>query len=264
MSSHREHHLATCSHGHIHGPDEQILRFDNVTVCYGSIPALHHLDASVNCNSLTALIGPNGAGKSTLFKAILGWLPLTSGSIKIGDQHTHHILPRLAYLPQRTTVDWDFPATVRMVVEQGRFPTLGLWKRFGADDHRRVDEALAEMDLTSLADRQINALSGGQQQRVFLARALAQGADIFLLDEPFTGLDTRSRHDLIERLQTWQTQGRTVLCAVHDLDLAREVFSHALVINTHLISCGPVNESLSPDIIREVRGLNPSPKKGAA
>jgi len=164
-----------------------IIRLRDVTVCYGRVAALRGLTVDIPCGSLTAVVGPNGAGKSTLLRAILGWLPLTAGEIRIGDAHPQHALPRLAYLPQRHVIDWDFPITVREVVEQGRYPAVRVFRRLGRHDHELVDRALAELDLTALADRQIHRLSGGQQQRVFLARALAQGADIFLLDEPLTG-----------------------------------------------------------------------------
>ncbi len=223
-----------------------ILRFAGVTVRHGPVLALDHLSASIPCGSLTAILGPNGAGKSTLLRSILGWHPLDSGEIRIGDHHTHHQLPRLAYLPQRHLIDWDFPITVRSVVEQGRYPALGLFSRFSKTDHAAVDRALEELDITALATRQISQLSGGQQQRVFLARALAQGADIFLLDEPFAGLDLHATEELAHILRAWQAQGRTVLAVVHDLALARQHFVNALLLNTRLVAFGPVAEVITP------------------
>ena len=185
-------------------PDpENILRLRDVTVRYGRQPALEGITADIPCGSLTAILGPNGAGKSTLLRAILGWMPLVRGEIAIGDSHPQHLLPRLAYLPQRHAIDWDFPITVRAVVEQGRYPSLRAWARLGRADHDRVDRALAELDLGAVSDRQIRQLSGGQQQRVFLARALAQGADIFLLDEPFAGLDLFATEELTHVLRSW-------------------------------------------------------------
>lgn len=217
---------------------EIILNIKNVTVRYGSTVALEDVSAAIPCNSLTALAGPNGAGKSTLLRAILGWLPLTRGEIRIGDSHAHHALPRLAYLPQRPEIDWDFPITVESVVRQGRFPARGLWRSYRRDDDEMIESALNEMGLTAVRKRQIRCLSGGQQQKMFLARALAQGADIFLLDEPFAGLDARATDDLVSRLSTWREQGRTVLAVVHDLDLAREAFPHAVLLNTRVIEVG--------------------------
>jgi ABC-type Mn2+/Zn2+ transport system ATPase subunit len=229
-----------------------ILRFREVTVRYGRTLALDRVTANVPCNSLTAIVGPNGAGKSTLLRAILGWLPLSSGDIRIGDHHTHHALPRLAYLPQRAEIDWDFPITVEAVVAQGRYPVLGPFRAFGREDTEAVERALTELGLLELRDRQIRCLSGGQQQKVFLARALAQGADIFLLDEPFAGLDARATEDLIARLTRWENQGRTVLAVVHDIELARRAFSHALLLNTRVEACGTSVDVLTPGNVDRV------------
>lgn len=223
---------------------EIILRLSDVTVTYGATIALDRVTAEFPCNSLTAITGPNGAGKSTLLRAILGWLPLASGEIRIGDSHAHHALPRLAFLPQRPEIDWDFPITVEAVVTQGRFPARGLWGSFAPEDEAMIESALKEMGLRDLRERQIRSLSGGQQQKVFLARALAQGADIFLLDEPFAGLDARATDDLIAHLSQWREQGRTVLAVVHDLELARRAFPRALLLNTRVIESGNSAEVL--------------------
>jgi ABC-type Mn2+/Zn2+ transport system ATPase subunit len=225
-----------------------------VTVRYGSHAALRDFSAEVPCGSLTAVLGPNGAGKSTLLRAVLGLVPLAGGEIRIGDAHPEHARPRLAYLPQRHAVDWDFPITVRGVVEQGRYAALGLLGRFTASDRARVDRALDELDLAGVADRQICRLSGGQQQRVFLARALAQGADIFMLDEPFAGLDLFASEELTHVLRAWESQGRTVLVALHDLALARRLFSRGLLLATNLVAAGPIGEILTePNIDRAFR-----------
>jgi ABC-type Mn2+/Zn2+ transport system ATPase subunit len=222
-----------------------IFRLQDVTVHYGQRTALDGITAHIPCGALVALVGPNGAGKSTLIRALLGWLPLTRGEIRLGDKHPRHLHPRLAYLPQRPEVDWDFPISVREVVAQGRWPSLGLFGRFTAAERERVDRALEELDLTGLAGEQIRRLSGGQQQRMFLARAVAQGADIFLLDEPFAGLDLAASAELVHLLQRWLAQGRTVIAAVHDLALARAHFSHALLLDTRLGAAGPAAETLS-------------------
>jgi manganese/zinc/iron transport system ATP- binding protein len=223
-----------------------ILRFRDVTVRYGRTPALNDLTFDIPCGSSTAILGANGAGKSTLLRAILGWHPLASGEIRLGDSHPQHALPRLAYLPQRQAIDWDFPITVRKVVEQGRYASLRLFRRLSPGDHQRVERALDELGLTELADRQIRMLSGGQQQRVFLARALAQGADIFLLDEPFAGLDLFACEELTHILRAWEAQGRTVLAAVHDLELARRAFTHGVLLDNSLVAAGRIAEVLSP------------------
>lgn len=226
-------------------PAPNILRFRGVTVRYGRQVALQDLTLDIECGSLTAILGPNGAGKTTLLRACLGWLPLASGEIRIGDEHPQHALPRLAYLPQRHAVDWDFPITVRGVVSQGCYPALKFWQKFGERDRSQVEQALAELDLIPLADRQISQLSGGQQQRVFLARALAQGADIFLLDEPFAGLDLSATEELAHVFRSWETQGRTVLAAMHDLDLARRFFDRAVLLATSLVDAGPLSSVLT-------------------
>ena len=226
-----------------------ILRFRQLTVRYGPTTALENLTLDIPCGSSTAILGPNGAGKSTLLRAILGWQALASGEIWLGDAHPQHALPRLAYLPQRQAVDWDFPITVRGVVEQGRYPTLRLFHRLSGADRQLVDRAVEELGLTELAERQIRMLSGGQQQRVFLARALAQGADIFLLDEPFAGLDLFACEELTHILRAWEAQGRTVLAAMHDLELARRTFTHGVLLDTTLVAAGPIADVLSPENI---------------
>jgi len=234
-----------------------ILRYRNVTVTYGRTIALDDVTADIPCNSLTAIVGPNGAGKTTLLRATLGWLPLAHGEIRIGDSHAHHALPRLAYLPQRTEVDWDFPITVEAVVTQGRFPVIGNFRRFDAYDHEMVERAIAEMGLDELRHRQIRSLSGGQQQKVFLARAIAQGADIFLLDEPFSGIDERATQDLLQRFQSWHEQGRTVVAVVHDLALVRRAFPRALLLNRRVIAAGETASALAEENVRAAYGLQP-------
>ncbi|MDE3084818.1 MAG: metal ABC transporter ATP-binding protein [Verrucomicrobiota bacterium] len=228
---------------------QNIIRFRGVTIRYGVTLALQGLTVDIPCGSSTAILGPNGAGKSTLLRAILGWHSLTGGEIRVGDAHPQHVLPRIAYLPQRHAIDWDFPITVRAVVEQGRYPSLKIFGRLGADDHQRVERALAELGLSELADRQIRMLSGGQQQRVFLARALAQGADIFLLDEPFAGLDLFATEELTHILRAWEAQGRTVLAAMHHLEIARHNFTCGVLLDTTLVAAGPIAGVLTPENI---------------
>ncbi len=233
-----------------------VLRFDDVTVCYGPTPAVHHLSAELPCGSLVALMGPNGAGKSTLLRTILGWHRLTTGSITIGGLPCRKASRRIGYLPQRASVDWDFPVTVRDVVAMGRYQVLGPFRGFRAEDHAVVDAAISEMGLEWLAGRQIAALSGGQQQRTFLARAVASGADIFLLDEPFAGLDPSSTSDLVRRLQEWARAGRLVVTVVHDLDLARRFFPQALLVRASLIAAGATAEVLAPRNLARAYGTS--------
>ncbi len=227
--------------------NEEIIRYDDVSVYYGDVKAVGHVSADIHCGSLMAIVGPNGAGKSTLLRATLGWLPLTTGRITLGDDHIEHQRPRLAYVPQRLKLDWDFPATVRMVVEQGRYPLLRFWRGFTKKDHALVDAALEEMGLDKVQNRQIGELSGGQQQKVFLARALAQGADIFLLDEPFEGLDATAMDGLVQTLRSWHGQHRTILAVVHDHALVRTAFDQAMLLNTDLVAMGKVAEVMSSE-----------------
>jgi ABC-type Mn2+/Zn2+ transport system ATPase subunit len=235
--------------------DPNIISFRGVTVRYGRVVALQDVTFDTPCGSATAVLGANGAGKSTLLRAVMGWQRLSAGEIRIGDAHPEHARPRLAYVPQRHAVDWDFPITVRGVVEQGRYPSLRLFRGLSRADRDRVDAALEELGISELADRQIRMLSGGQQQRVFLARAVAQGGDIFLLDEPFAGLDLFGSEELTHILRAWGEQGRTVLAAVHELGFARSCFQRGVLLKTGLVAAGPIEEVLSaPNIDRAYRG----------
>jgi ABC-type Mn2+/Zn2+ transport system ATPase subunit len=227
--------------------DQIIIQFRGVTVRYGRLAALRDISFGIPCGESTAILGANGAGKSTLLRSVLGWQPLAAGEILVGDSHPEHARPRVAYVPQRHAVDWDFPITVRGVVEQGRYPSLGLFGRLKDDDRRLVDRAMEELGIGGLEGRQIRMLSGGQQQRVFLARAVAQGGDIFLLDEPFAGLDLFGSEELVHILKNWEAQGRTVLAAVHDLAIARACFTRGVLLDTSLVAAGPIAEVLAAD-----------------
>lgn len=228
------------------------LELDNVTVSYGRIPAVHHLSVVLPCGSCVALLGPNGAGKTTLLKAIAGLMRIESGGIRFRGRALRNEAPgthSIAYLPQREQVDWDFPITLRGMVEMGRYPKLGPFRGFGKEDARLVDEALRLMDLESLAHRQIRALSGGQQQRAFLARAWAQQADIYLLDEPFTGLDRNASAALTHLLHTLRGHDKLVLASHHHLGGVPEIFDRVLILNGELIAAGPTAEAFSEEII---------------
>jgi manganese/zinc/iron transport system ATP- binding protein len=231
-----------------------LLVFDNVTASYGRRPAVHHVSAALPCGSLCAILGPNGAGKSTLLKAMMGWLPF-EGRILIDGLPAVQHRRRIAYVPQRDGLDTDFPLTVAEVVAQGRFQAIGALGGFTAADRAAVDAAIQELGIGDLRDRPISRLSGGQLQRVLLARALATGADIFLLDEPLNGLDVPSRRELLDQLRRWTTDHeRIVLAVLHDLDCLAPWFSHALVLRTHLVAAGPVADAASPERLREAFG----------
>ncbi len=236
-------------------PAHHIIRLRGVTVRHQRVTALRAVTADLPCGGSIAICGPNGAGKSTLLRALLGWHALDSGEIHIGDTHPRHALPRMAYLPQRQDIDWEFPLSVRDIVAQGRSASIGWFRRAGAVDQARIHAALAELELADLADRPLRKLSGGQQQRVFLARAVAQGADIFLLDEPLASLDLRATHELLRIIRAWTMLGRTVVAVVHDLALARAHFDHALLLDTDLVSAGEAPLALSDSAIRRAYHL---------
>jgi len=224
------------------------LHLEDVTVSYNRIPAVHHLNATLSCGSCVALLGPNGAGKTTVLKAIAGLLPLETGRIEFRGHQLESTSGReIAYVPQLEAVDWDFPITVRGLVEMGRYPALGKWRRFGTEDETAVEEALDICDLEDLADRQISALSGGQQQRAFLARAWAQKADIYLLDEPFTGLDRNAVEAFAQAMRRLREAGKLIVASHHDLKSVEALFDHILLLNGELVACGPTAEAFTKD-----------------
>ena len=192
--------------------------------------------SQVEPGQIKAVIGPNGAGKSTLLKAIAGLVPKSSGHIRWRGTQIKKWSREFAYLPQREEVDWDFPVTVRGLVEMGRYPQLGMWKRFSKKDAATVDQALQALDLTELQNRQIKELSGGQQQRAFLARAIAQEAHVLLLDEPFTGLDRTSSEALGKLLNQLAQEGRLIIASHHDMSTVKNLFNKVLLVNQS--SCG--------------------------
>jgi len=207
-------------------------------VSYNRVPALHHINLDIACGHCVALLGPNGAGKTTFFKAVVGLLKPESGSVSFHGHEAGRKIGAAAYLPQRENVDWDFPLTVRGLVETGCYLRLGIWRKFSAEEHRNVDAALAAMHLEDLADRQISALSGGQQQRAFLARSLAQNAHVFLLDEPFAGLDKKSQESLGETLKQIARNGNLIIASHHDLRNVPDFFDRVIFLNGELVAQG--------------------------
>ena len=222
------------------------LQISDLTVSYHRIPALHHIGFEVSCGQCVGLLGPNGAGKTTLLKALAGLVGKETGTIHFHGREVRGATPDIAYLPQRGQIDWDFPTTVRGLVEMGRYLRLGWWRSYGEADARAVDSAIAAMDLESLQDRQISALSGGQQQRGFLARAVAQEAHVLLLDEPFAGLDKPNQDNLKKTLRQLRDEGKLLLVSHHDLSTVREIFDRVVLLNGELIAAGPA-ESVFTD-----------------
>ena len=223
---------------------------DGVSVTYRDIVALDRVQMATSCGNRVALIGPNGAGKSTLLKAIAGLVPKSAGEIRWRGTSVKKWSREFAYLPQREEIDWSFPITVRGLVEMGRYPQTGWWRKFSKEDTAAVDTALESLNLGDLQDRQIRELSGGQQQRAFLARALAQEAHVLLLDEPFTGLDRNAALLLGDLLAKLAEEGRLVIASHHDMATVPALFDEVLVLNTQQVAFGSVDQ-LTPELILE-------------
>ncbi|MEI8318014.1 MAG: metal ABC transporter ATP-binding protein [Planctomycetia bacterium] len=226
------------------------LEFHDVTVAYGRRPVLWNVDLTVPGACLFGIIGPNGAGKSTLLKAALGLVPLAGGEVRILGAPLEQVRARVGYVPQRESVDWDFPVTVTDVVLMGTYARLGWLRRPGPRERSLAAECLDRVGLADVADRQIGRLSGGQQQRVFLARALAQQADVYFLDEPMAGVDARSQERIFRVLAELRAEGRLVVIVHHDLRSVAEWFDAVALIDMRLVATGPVAEVLTPENLR--------------
>ena len=237
-------------------PSGHELRVSSLTVRYAETLAVDKVDLATHCGRCVALVGPNGAGKSTLMKSLVGLVTPSSGEIIWRGQPLSSSTSEIAYLAQRSQVDWQFPLTVRGLVEMGRYPHVGWWRKFKKQDDEVVDAALETMRLTDLAERQISALSGGQQQRAFVARALAQEAHVLLLDEPFTGLDLPSQELLTELLARLAAAGRLIIAAHHDLNTVASIFDEVLLINRKAISFGPIDSAFTDENLKACFGLS--------
>jgi manganese/zinc/iron transport system ATP- binding protein len=230
------------------------VRLDAVTAGYGSRVALSDIDLEVPTGSLLAVIGPNGAGKSTLLKAIAGLLDPMSGKVEVFGGPARLAAKRIAYVPQAELVDWAFPVTVGDVVMMGRVPLIGIAKSPGRADREAVDNALETVRMVDARSRQIGALSGGQRRRVFLAKALAAKPELYLLDEPVTGVDTTTQEDLMRILEAEADSGRTVIATTHDLASAAHHFHQAAFINGRVVAHGDANLVLDPTLLTETYG----------
>ncbi|PHI02871.1 metal ABC transporter ATP-binding protein [Fusobacterium polymorphum] len=214
----------------------------NLTVAYGENIALENLNLDVETGSLMALVGPNGAGKSTLIKTILKFLKQITGEIKINGK-------TLAYVPQRNSVDWDFPTTLFDVVEMGCYGRVGLFKRVSKEEKQKVLKAIEQVGMLDFKDRQISELSGGQQQRAFIARALVQEADIYLMDEPFQGVDSTTEKSIVDILKKLKSEGKTLIVVHHDLQTVPTYFETVTFINKSVIASGKVKEVFTQENI---------------
>ena len=214
----------------------------NLTVAYGENIALENLNLDIEAESLMALVGPNGAGKSTLIKTILKFLKQITGEIKINAK-------TLAYVPQRNSVDWDFPTTLFDVVEMGCYGRVGLFKRVSKEEKQKVLKAIEQVGMLDFKDRQISELSGGQQQRAFIARALVQEADIYLMDEPFQGVDSTTEKSIVDVLKKLKSEGKTILVVHHDLQTVSTYFESVTFINKNVIASGKIKKVFTQENI---------------
>ena len=226
------------------------IEFHDVTVAYGRRPVLWNIDLVVPGECLFGIIGPNGAGKSTLLKAALGLVPLAGGEVRILGAPLEQVRGRVGYVPQRESVDWDFPVSVTDVVLMGTYARLGWLRRPGARERTLAAACLDRVGLADVSDRQIGRLSGGQQQRVFLARALAQEADVYFLDEPMAGVDARSQERIFQVLSDLRGEGKLVVIVHHDLRSAAEWFDAVALVDMRLVATGPAATVLTPENLR--------------
>lgn len=233
---------------------QPVLEVHDLTVSYDQHPVLWNVDLSLPAGKLIGILGPNGAGKSTLIKSIMGLIEPTSGYIKIFDKPLPEVRSRISYVPQRESVDWNFPASVLDVVEMGTYGKLGLFRRPGKKEKQIAMDALAQVGMSGYVSRQISELSGGQQQRVFIARALAQVADLYLMDEPFAGVDMATETAIFQLLQDMARSGKTVLVVHHDIHSAMNFFEWVIMLNLHLVASGPKDQVMTEELLRKTYG----------
>jgi manganese/zinc/iron transport system ATP- binding protein len=226
----------------------------DLTVSYDKKPVLWNIDVSIPEGQIVGIIGPNGAGKSTLIKSMMGLIPAESGWVKIYGEPLSRQRRHVGYVPQRESVDWDFPVTVRDVVLMGTYGRLGLFRRPGRAERELAMHCLEQVAMAPYADRQIANLSGGQRQRVFLARALAQDSKIYLMDEPFVGVDAATEAAIIELLRTLKNQNRTLLVVHHDLQTASDYFDSILMLNMRLVAFGKTADVFTTPLLQKTYG----------
>jgi manganese/zinc/iron transport system ATP- binding protein len=234
--------------------NEPALEVHDLTVAFDRKPVLWNIDLKLPQGKLVGIIGPNGAGKSTLIKAIMGLLPLSSGFAKLFDQPIEDVRNRVSYVPQRESVDWDFPASVLDVVLMGRYGKLGLFRRPRKADVDVAMDCLRKVGMEQYINRQISQLSGGQQQRTFLARALAQQADIYFMDEPFAGVDSATEKAIIDLLRSMTEAKKTVIVVHHDLQSVPQYFDWVIMLNTRLVAFGPTDTTFTQQNLQETYG----------
>lgn len=230
------------------------LDVSHLTVFYRDVPVLVDCSVTVPCGVMLGIIGPNGAGKTTFMKSILGLIPVTSGAVLVDGVSGKALCKKVAYIPQRSTVDWDFPLTVFDMVLMGCYGKLGWFMRPTQEDHQRAYDALVVVGLDKVAHLSIGTLSGGQQQRAFIARALLQDASVYFLDEPFAGVDTLSEKIIIDVFKKLRDEGKTIIVVHHDLLTAPIYFDWVLLLNKKIVACGPVEQVLTAENLDQLYG----------
>lgn len=234
--------------------DAAPLSIHDLTVAWHRKPVLWDVDLDIPKGQLACIVGPNGAGKSTLIKACLDLVPAVSGEVRVFGEPYHRQRKRVGYVPQRESVDWDFPVSALDVVAMGTYGRLGWLQPVGRKQKVQAMQALERVSLEQYAHRQISQLSGGQQQRVFLARALAQDADLYLMDEPFASVDAATEQAIVEVLRTLRSDGKTVVVVHHDLQTVPEYFDWAVLLNMRVVAAGPVDDVFTADNLRATYG----------
>lgn len=217
----------------------------NLTVSYGNKPVLWNVDFEIPEGKMVGILGPNGSGKTTLLKCAMQLIKPDGGFVKLLDNSLDNIRERIAYVPQRQSVDWDFPAAVDEIVQMGLYKPKKIFQRLNKKDYEKVDFALEQLKISDLKKRQIGKLSGGQQQRVFIARALVRNADLYILDEPFVGIDAQTEAIILKLLKQKVEEGKTVICVHHDLKSAKNYFDWTLFLNKHVVANGPSDSTFN-------------------
>ena len=248
-----ETHTSTSQMGPEHAPDAAVSIHD-MTVAYHRRPVLWDLDLDIPRGVLAAVLGPNGAGKSTMIKACLDLVPRVSGTVRVLGEEMQRVRGRVGYVPQRESVDWDFPVSVLDVACMGLYRTIGWFRPIRKRHRQKALEALERVGLEEYAHRQISQLSGGQQQRVFLARALVQDADLYFMDEPFASVDAATEQAILDVLREMKEEGRTVVVVHHDLQTTRDYFDWVVLLNTRLVAAGDTALTFTPELLRQTYG----------
>jgi manganese/zinc/iron transport system ATP- binding protein len=233
-----------------------VVEVRDLTVSFNNNTVLNGANFTIPEGKMVGVVGPNGAGKSTLLQSIMGLLPNDSGLVKIFNKNIYQVRSRIAYVPQKESVDWDFPATVTDVVEMGRYGNKSLFKRLNKTDKKIANDALMKVEMSEFSNRHISELSGGQQQRVFIARALSQEADVYFMDEPFSGVDVTSEKTIVNVLRGLQKKGKTIFVVHHDLQSARNYFDWMILMNKRIIASGPTDNVFTSKLLQKTYGGN--------